>query len=162
VGEGEFFHFRRIKHADSDVGCVIAPMQTTRPWASGHPWTTSGEAAMTETIPVEYRVLGVERAIGTGRLLALANVEIDVAGVVLRLQGVQVRRGTKGLECSAPVWRHPHLGRWLPAVTLPPELLRAIAVDVLDAFNAIYGFPRNGTKERPRSLTTALARTSLS
>ena len=46
----------------------------------------------TDTVAVEYRVLGVEPVRGAGRLEALAAIELDVAGVVIVLQGVQLRR----------------------------------------------------------------------
>ena len=85
-----------------------------------------------ETIAVEYTLRGVERISGAGRLLALAIVDLDVAGVVLTLQGVRVMQRPDGSRsCEAPVWRHPASGRWLPAVILPPALAQALADEVL-------------------------------
>src|SRR5262249_51583010 len=73
----------------------------------------------TESVPVTYRVLNLERVIGAGRLIGVANCEVDIAGVVIVLQGVQLRRGADGsLSCTAPQWRHPRTGQWLPAVIL--------------------------------------------
>lgn len=87
-----------------------------------------------ETVPVRFTVLGVEPVRGTGRLVGLAVVDVDLAGVVLTLQGVQLVRDPAGrLTCRAPVWRHPVSGRWVPAVVLPPELSEAIAAEVLAA-----------------------------
>jgi hypothetical protein len=85
-----------------------------------------------DTVPVEYRVISVEAVRGAGRLVGVARVEIDVAGVVIVLQGVQVRRRPDGrLECAPPVWRNPRTGQSLPAVILPPELAEALAIEVL-------------------------------
>lgn len=92
-----------------------------------------------ETVPVTYTLRGVERVRGAGRLVALAVVELDVMGVAITLQGVQVVRTAAGaVECRAPVWRHPHTGKWLPAALLPPDLAEAIAAEVLEA-SAQYG-----------------------
>lgn len=86
---------------------------------------------MTDTVPVEYRVIGTEPVHGRGRLERLAIVEVEVAGIVLTLQGVQVMRGPDGRRtCRAPTFRHPD-GRWLPAILLPVELSDAIAAEVL-------------------------------
>jgi hypothetical protein len=90
---------------------------------------------MTETTSVTYAVDGTERVAGSGRLIALANVRIEVAGIEIMLQGLQVVRGGDGaLTCKAPMWRHPKSGRWLPAVLLPPELQAAVGAEVLAAF----------------------------
>jgi hypothetical protein len=87
---------------------------------------------MSDTVPVEYRVIGTEPVHGRGRLERLAVVEVEIAGIVIVLQGVQVmRNATGGLECRAPALRHPRTGRWLPAVLLPVELSDAIAAEVL-------------------------------
>lgn len=87
-----------------------------------------------ETVPVRFEVLGVER-VDRGRLVALANVLVDVAGVELTLQGVQVVREADGVVVRAPAFRHPRDGRWLPAVLLPPELRDAIGAEVLSGMS---------------------------
>jgi len=85
-----------------------------------------------DSVPVQFTVIGVELVRGAGRLIGLAVVELDVAGVVLTLQGVQVLRRPDGTaECRAPVWRHPASGRHVPAVVLPDELRDALAAEVL-------------------------------
>lgn len=92
---------------------------------------------MTETVPVRFEVLGVEAICGAGRLLGLANVLMDVAGVELTLQGVQLVRGHHGsLSVQAPQFRHPRDGRCLPAVLLPLELRDAVAAEVLRDFTS--------------------------
>lgn len=88
---------------------------------------------MSETVPVTYTVLHVERVQGAGRMVGLAVVELEVAGAVLTLQGVQVvREGDGSLTCKAPTFRHPRTGQWLPAVVLPPELRDAIGREVVE------------------------------
>ncbi|UFN48911.1 hypothetical protein LPC08_23425 [Roseomonas sp. OT10] len=86
-----------------------------------------------ETVPVRYEVKGLEAVRGAGRLAGLAVVDVEIAGGLLTLQGVQVVRETDGsLTCKAPVFRHPRDGRWLPAVVLPPELRDAIGQEVVE------------------------------
>ena len=92
---------------------------------------------MTETVPVSYEVLQVEPVHGSGRLVGLAVVRVELAGVELTLQGVQVRHGPAGLVVDAPQFRHPRDGRWLPAVVLPPELRDAIGREVLALAGAL-------------------------
>jgi hypothetical protein len=88
--------------------------------------------AETETVDIIYRVIGVEPVRGAGRLIGLAIVEIEIAGVVIRLQGVQIRRRSYGRVDRQPsMWRNPRTGQWLPAVVLPPELAEALAAEVL-------------------------------
>ena len=90
-----------------------------------------------ETVAVQFTVRQVEGVHGRGALVALAVVELDLAGAVFTLQGVQVvTTPGGGLECRAPVWRHPSRGTWLPSVLLPPELADALAVEVLTEWRA--------------------------
>lgn len=87
---------------------------------------------MTDTVPVRFEVRQVEPVHGCGKLVGLAVVAMDVAGVELVLQGVQVVWDRHGcLTVRAPVWRHPGSGQWVPAVVLPDELRDAIGQEVL-------------------------------
>lgn len=89
---------------------------------------------MMGTIPVRFEVLGVEPVRGAGRLVGLAVVLLDVGGVEVTLQGVQVLRDVLGgLTVQAPRFRHPRDGRHHPAVLLPIELRDAIGAEVLAA-----------------------------
>ena len=89
---------------------------------------------MAETVTCQVEVLGIDPVRGAGRLLALANVLVDVAGVSLTLQGIRVMRTPGGgLTVEAPAFRHPSTGRLHPAVLLPPELRDAIGAEVLAA-----------------------------
>ena len=87
----------------------------------------TAEPVEAETLPVAYRVLSVDRVAGAGELIALATVEMDISGVVLTLQGVQVRSQPDGRRCGPPRWRHPRTGKWLPCLSLPPELAEVLA-----------------------------------
>ena len=83
-------------------------------------------------VPVRYEVLGIETVRGAGRLVALAVVVLEVEGVSLTLQGVQVVRDGESLTCRAPTFRHPRTGCAWPAVVLPPVVAAAVAAEVLD------------------------------
>lgn len=86
---------------------------------------------MSETLAVTFGVTGIEMMRGAGKLIALANVEVDVAGVVMALQGVQViREPSGGLTCRAPQFRSGD-GVWRSAVVLPDVLRDALGREVL-------------------------------
>jgi hypothetical protein len=82
------------------------------------------------TATVTFVVTGVERIRGAGRLVALAAVEIDLEGVVVLVQGIQVIRHRGHIATQAPRFRDPRSGAWLPAVVLPEELGAAIAKEL--------------------------------
>jgi len=81
-------------------------------------------------IPVSFEVLGVELVRG-GRVQALANVSIEIAGVGFTVQGCRViRTRSGGLTVEGPAFKHPDGHTW-PAVVLPSELRDAIGAEVL-------------------------------
>jgi stage V sporulation protein G len=89
---------------------------------------------MTDIVSVTFVVTELRRLPNAGRVLALATVEIDLDGVALALHGVQVLRTPTGkLQARAPHYR-AQTGQWLPAVTLPDELERAIGREILAGF----------------------------
>ena len=91
-------------------------------------------------VSVAFTVQGVERVRRRGRLLALATVVFDLAGVELTLQGIRVMRDEEGsLTVHAPVWRHPDSGKWVPGVLLPPELSKAIGDELLESYRVHGG-----------------------
>lgn len=95
---------------------------------------------MSETVTARFEVLGVERVCQAGRLLALANVALDMGGVELTVQGVRVFRCADGsLAVSGPQWRHPRTGRWMPGVLLPPDLAKAMGGEVIAAYVNEWG-----------------------
>jgi hypothetical protein len=110
-------------------GSVEAPGRTPAPAGSCGPRPGGGGTA--ETSVVTFAVTGFERIPGKGRLAGLADVRIEIEGVVLLLQGVRVlHEPGGGLACQEPRFRHPD-GRWVQAAVLPPELSEAIAAAVL-------------------------------
>jgi stage V sporulation protein G len=72
----------------------------------------------------------------SGRILALADVEITVEGVSFTLYGVQVTRtlmnGQHATRVDLPQSRGPD-GVWKPAVSLPPEMKKPLGDVVLEA-----------------------------
>ena len=108
---------------------IEAPRRAPAPAGSYEPRSEGGGTA--ETSVVSFAVTGFERVPGKGRLAALADVRIEIEGVVLLLQGVRVlREPDGGLACQEPRFRHPD-GRWVQVAVLPPELSDAIAAAVL-------------------------------
>lgn len=84
-----------------------------------------------ETATVSFQVIGVEIVRGRGRLLGFAAVVLEIGGVEIRLQGVQIVRADDGsLKCLPPTYKHLD-GRWLPSVVLPPDLSAALATEIL-------------------------------
>src|SRR4051794_9498564 len=83
------------------------------------------------TTSVRFEVLGVEM-VRAGRVLALANVSVEIEGGGFTIQGARIVRGRAGgLTVEAPQWRRPRNGRELPAVILPPDLRDAIGAEFL-------------------------------
>jgi len=108
---------------------VEAPRRAPAPAGAGGPRSEGDGAA--ETSVVSFAVTGFEWIRGKGRLAGLADVRIEIEGVVLLLQGVRVLRERDGrLAYQEPRFRHPD-GGWVAALVLPPELSDAIAAAVL-------------------------------
>ncbi len=87
---------------------------------------------MTDIATITFRVTSLRRLHDDGRIVALAEVTVDLDGIPLVLHGLQIVRVLHGLECRMPHYRTP-TGAWAPAVTLPEELGGAIGREVLDA-----------------------------
>ena len=84
-----------------------------------------------ERVTVTLTVIGVEQVRDRGSLIGLAIVEMEIAGVILTLQGVQVLRSPNGsLTCRAPQFRRTN-GVWTSAVVLSPDLAVALGDEVL-------------------------------
>ncbi len=84
---------------------------------------------MTETATtiVTFRVTEVEQVRGAGRLVALAEVELELDGVVLVMRGVRVMRERNEITVQLPRFRDLRTGNWIPALIVPDELGQAIA-----------------------------------
>jgi hypothetical protein len=97
-------------------------------------------ATAPDTVTVSATVLQIKRA-DAGRLLALAEVEIEIAGVAFTLHGVRViKTGPRSRGVAAPCVRVAG-GRLAEAISLPPELTAAIASAVLDEYDATLRAP---------------------
>ena len=84
-----------------------------------------------ERVTVTLTIIGVEQVRDRGSLIGLAIVEMEIAGVILTLQGVQVLRSPNGsLTCRSPQSRRAN-GVWTSAVVLPPDLAVALGDEVL-------------------------------
>ncbi len=89
-----------------------------------------------ETVAVSATVLRIKRA-DAGRLLALAEVEIEIAGIAFTLHGVRVIRTGPRSRCVAAPFCRVAGGRLADAISLPPELSAAIGNAVLDEYDAM-------------------------
>jgi stage V sporulation protein G len=103
------------------------------------------------TATVTFVVTAVEHIHGAGRLIALATVEIDLEGVVVLVQGIQVIRRRGRISTQAPRFRDPRSGAWLPAVVLPEELGAAIAQEL----------QRMVTRPQPKAMLSDILATPL-
>lgn len=76
------------------------------------------------TVPIEVRIIGHERVKSRGTLIALAIVEVDIAGMMIRLQGVEIHQSRLGkLTIAAPQIGAAN-GKRYPAVVMPPEIMQ--------------------------------------
>lgn len=73
-----------------------------------------------ETTSATITVLDL-RPVNHGKLLALADVELAIEGVVMVIHGVQVRADAEKTEVTLPTYRASD-GSWKSAITLPDEL----------------------------------------
>ena len=69
-----------------------------------------------------------------GGVLALASVEIEIAGVPITLQGLKLRRALDGrLTVELPMFEHP-LGLRAPVIVLEDDLARGLAAEIAAAW----------------------------
>ena len=88
-------------------------------------------------VPVEVRVLRVQRVTGRGTLKWLFDVQIDIQGVEIEVRGFQGREtASEAISIRAPQFRGGD-GRWLPALILPDSIMSTIG----DAFVEEIGRP---------------------
>ena len=89
-----------------------------------------------DTETVSFVVVDIDRVRGRGDLVGMAIVDMTISGVVIRLQGVQVRRtGASDLTISMPTFKSTRDARQRAAFVLPDELAQAIGASVADAWN---------------------------
>jgi hypothetical protein len=78
----------------------------------------------TARVPIELTIIAHEAVRNRGTLLALVVVDVDIAGVVIRLQGVEIHRSKlRKLTIAAPQFRAAN-GKRHPAVLMPPDVMR--------------------------------------
>jgi len=86
---------------------------------------------MIRTTPVRLTVQ-IEK-IERGGLIALASVEIEIAGVPITLQGLTVRRDLDGrMIVHLPMFEHPSGARF-PCIGLHDDLSRGLVEEVIEA-----------------------------
>ncbi|CAA7622062.1 conserved hypothetical protein [Candidatus Terasakiella magnetica] len=83
------------------------------------------------TTTVTFNVLSLT-SVRSGKILALADVEIVIDGVALLVSGLQMRASSHETRVDVPTHRMPN-GEWKPSVSLPEELMTAIAEAVVTA-----------------------------
>lgn len=117
----------------TNVGALGESDATYSHFATDSHLDATGRSDEAETLAVEFTVTGIQMVRGSGRLIALANAEVDVAGVVIALHGVQVIREPPGvISVRAPQFRDAG-GTWRSAVILPDALRDALGREVLAA-----------------------------
>ena len=95
-------------------------------------------------VPVEVRLLRVQKVTGRGTLKCLFDVQIDIQGVEIEVRGFQGREISRGaISIRAPQFRAGD-GRWLPALILPDAVMTAIG----DAFVEEIGRPELAGKAK--------------
>lgn len=87
--------------------------------------------AAPHTTTVTFNVLSLT-PIRSGKILALADVEIVIDGVALLVSGLQMRATPRETRVDVPTHRMPN-GEWKPSISLPEELMAAIAEAVVNA-----------------------------
>jgi len=85
-----------------------------------------------ETTTAIITVLAIIPVSNTGKLLALADVELVLDGVAMTIHGVQVRANGDGTEIRLPNYRSPG-GEWMTAITLPDEVREPMGDAVIAA-----------------------------
>ena len=86
----------------------------------------------TDTSTATISVFAITPTSGHGDLLALADVELVLDGVVVVLHGVQIRANADKTEIALPRYRAPD-GTWKAAVSLPDEVCRPMGDAVIAA-----------------------------
>ncbi len=87
---------------------------------------------MRRTTPV--RIAVALEQVESGGVLALATVEINIHGVPVTLQGVELRRGLDGVLCvHLPLFSHPS-GGCFPIIGLHDDLSRGVVDEIISVW----------------------------
>ncbi len=93
---------------------------------------TAGEVKAS-ALSVAITVTAVER-VASARIAAHASVELDIDGMVIVVHGIQLwhRAADGGIRVELPRFRDRD-GTWRPALSLPMDLSKPIALAVVEA-----------------------------
>ncbi len=87
---------------------------------------------MRRTTPVRIAVQ-LEK-VEHGGVLALATVEINICGILVTLQGLELRRGLDGVLCvHLPMFDHPG-GGCFPIIGLHDDLSRGVVDEIISVW----------------------------
>jgi hypothetical protein len=99
-----------------------------------------GDGDEPDVANVAVELLGVEYTRKSGSLLAFVSFGVDIGGVVIRVQGAQIRSTRiNEIELTAPQFKSS-TGVWLPAIELPDSIM----LSVLELIGPTWP-PREGT-----------------
>ena len=87
--------------------------------------------AMSDTVAVSFEITGLERC-HRGAVVATFGLRLSVDGIEIGTSGWQLADLGEHFETRAPRHRGAD-GRWVPSLDLPPELMTAVAAEVLAA-----------------------------
>ena len=85
-----------------------------------------------DTATASISVIGIVATPNSGKLHALADVLLVLDGVEIVIHGIQVRADNATSGVCLPKYRSIN-GEWLPAITLPDEILEPLGDAVLAA-----------------------------
>ena len=89
----------------------------------------------TETVAVDITLLDLQPVSGrNGNVLATAKVEVAIAGVQMRINGVEVYRNKAGTVATQWPQHRTASGQLVHALSLPAEISKAVRDVVLDAW----------------------------
>lgn len=113
---------------------------------------------MSETTPVQVRILGVEHTLKSGNLLGFVSFSVVIHDVELTIQGAQVRKsGRPGeIELRPPEFRSGN-GRWLPSVLMDDAIWLSVLSELGTDWPPKPGKLKLMTTTEPPELTLSFA-----
>ena len=84
---------------------------------------------MIDTAAVSFEITGLERR-QRGAVVATFGLRLSVDGIEIGTSGWQLADVGEAYETRAPRHRGAD-GRWVPSLDLPPDLMQAVAAEVL-------------------------------
>jgi stage V sporulation protein G len=93
-----------------------------------------------DTARVAFTLVSLRPVTGGGKLLALADVAVEIGGVEFLIRGARLARVGNGCGVSPPAHKDA-AGRFVPTLTLPEEIRQPIADLVWAAYQALAPRP---------------------